>query len=122
MRSGKWKSPVKIALGGNCLLNPRASSPEGRGVIRALLHFLRVLRIPTFIRGRAEYRRLDRTPAHYGQFASFMSVQGCSRHRHPDRHDRRLQFQKLTRTLAVVAASVGFAWIALESAKALSLF
>ena len=89
-------------------------------MIRALLHFLRVLRIPTFIRGRAEYRRLDRTPARYGQFASFMSVQSCSRH--PDRHDRRLQFQKLTRSLAVVAAAVGFAWIALESAKALSLF
>lgn len=62
---------------------------------------------------------MDRTPARYGQFASFMSVQS---HRHSDRHDRRLQFQKLTRTLAVVAAAVGFAWVALESAQALSLF
>ncbi|HEY8932131.1 MAG TPA: hypothetical protein VIM44_02330 [Rariglobus sp.] len=80
------------------------------------------MRIPTFIRGRAEYRRMDRTPAHYGQFASFMSVQGCSRHRHPDRHDRRLKLQKLTRTLTVVASAVGFAWVAVESAQALSLF
>ena len=65
---------------------------------------------------------MDRTPAGYGQFASFMSVQGCNRHRHPDRHDRRLQFQKLTRTLAVVAAALGVAWVAVESAQALSLF
>jgi len=65
---------------------------------------------------------MDRTPAHYGQFASFMSVQGCSRHRHPDRHDRRLKLQKFTRTLTVVASAVGFAWVAVESAQALSLF
>jgi len=90
-------------------------------VIRALLAFLRFLRIPTFIRGRGEFRRAS-TPVRNGQFASFMSVQGCSRHRHPDRHDRRLQFQKLTRLAAMAGAAIGFAWVALESARALSFF
>ena len=46
----------------------------------------------------------------------------CSRRRNPDRHDRRLQVAKLTRTFAKFAAIGGFAWIALESAKALSVF
>jgi hypothetical protein len=83
---------------------------------------MRFLRIPTFIKGRKEYRRLDRTPVRHGQFASFMSVQGCNRRRHPDRHDRRLRFQKLTRVATFVGAALGFAWVALESAKALSFF
>lgn len=91
-------------------------------MIRSLLQLLRALRIPTFIAGRREYRRIDRNPPRYGQFASFMSVHGCGRRRHPDRHDRRLQVQKFTRAVATVAAAVGFAWIALESAKAISLF
>ncbi len=91
-------------------------------MIRALLTVLRFLRIPTFIRGYGEQDRAGSTPVRNGQFASFMSVQGCSRRHHADRHDRRLQFQKLTRTVMMVAGAVGFAWIALESAKALSVF
>jgi hypothetical protein len=91
-------------------------------VIRALLAFLRFLRIPTFIIGRAEDPRRRRTPVHNGQFASFMSVQCCSRRRHPDRHDRRLRVQKATRAVITVGAGLGFAWIAIESAKALALF
>jgi hypothetical protein len=62
------------------------------------------------------------TPVRNGQFASFMSVQGCSRRHHPDRHDRRLQVQKLTRAVMMIAGTAGFAWVALESAKALSVF
>lgn len=88
----------------------------------ALLQLLRFLRIPTFIAGRREYRRLDRTPARYGQFASFMSVHGCNARRHPDRHDRRLRTARLVRNFARLAAAGGFAWVALESAKALSVF
>jgi len=95
---------------------------EGLRVIRALLNFLRFLRIPTFIIGRGADRRGPVTPVRSGQFASFMSVQGCGRRRAHDRHDRRLQFTKLTRTLTKLAAIGGFAWIALESAKALSVF
>jgi hypothetical protein len=103
-------------------LNPRASYLEGRFVLRALTTFLRFLRLPTFIRGQGSRRTTRTTPVRNGQFASFMSVQGCSRHRHPDRHDRRLQFQKLTRALVMIGAAVGFAWVAVESAKALSFF
>lgn len=62
------------------------------------------------------------TPVRNGQFASFMSVQGCSRRRHSDRHDRRLQVQKFTRVLTMTGVAIGFAWVALESAKALSFF
>lgn len=89
---------------------------------RQLLRILRFLRIPTFIRGRAERDDRWSTPVRNGQFASFMSVQGCSRRRHPDRHDRRLQFRKLTRAATLVALAAGCAWVALESARALSLF
>jgi hypothetical protein len=91
-------------------------------VIRALLTFLRFLRIPTFIRGRGDDDCGWTTPVRNGQFASFMSVQGCSRRHHPDRHDRRLQFQKLTRALVMTGAAIGFTWIAVESAKALTFF
>lgn len=91
-------------------------------MIRALLTFLRFLRIPTFIRGRGEDDCGLTTPVRNGQFASFMSVQGCSRRNHPDRHDRRLQFQKFTRAMVMTTAAVAFAWIAVESAKALSFF
>jgi hypothetical protein len=91
-------------------------------VPRVLLQLLRFLRIPTFITGRKEYRRLDRTPARYGQFASFMSVQGCHSRRHPDRHDRRLQMARFVRTTTTLSLIAGAAWIAVESAKALSVF
>jgi len=103
-------------------LNYGGDCREGHRVIRALLTFLRFLRIPTFIIGRGADRRGPVTPVRSGQFASFMSVQGCSRRRNPDRHDRRLQVAKFTRTFAKLAAIGGFAWIALESAKALSVF
>lgn len=91
-------------------------------MIRALLQFLRFLRIPTFIRGRGNDRRIARTPVRNGQFASFMSGQDRGRHRYSDRHDRRLQFQKLTRFVTMAGAALGFAWVALESARALSFF
>lgn len=91
-------------------------------VTRSFLQLLRSLRIPTFIRGRAGHDRGQTTPVRNGQFASFMSVQGCNRRRHPDRHDRRLQFQKMTRAVLTLGGTAAFAWIALESAKALSVF
>ena len=90
-------------------------------MIRALLQFLRLLRLPTFIRGLDRDDRAGNTPVHNGKFASFMSVQG-SRHRHSDRYDRRLRMQRLTRAVAVLTAILGAGWFALESAKALSLF
>lgn len=91
-------------------------------MIRALLTFLRFLHIPTFIRGQADRVRGVTTPVRNGKFASFMSVQGCGRRHHPDRHDRRLQFQKMTRAVLTVGGATGFAWVALESAKALAVF
>ncbi len=103
-------------------MNSSASWRDGRPVLRGLLQLLRFLRIPTFIAGRKEYRRLDRTPARYGQFASFMSVQGCNSRRHPDRHDRRLQMARFVRTATTLSVIAGVAWIAVESAKALSVF
>ncbi|MET0262092.1 MAG: hypothetical protein ABW223_04290 [Rariglobus sp.] len=91
-------------------------------MLRALSNFLRFLRIPTFIRGQGSRRNAWTTPVRNGQFASFMSVQGCSRRRNPDRHDRRLQFQKLARVATMIGAGIGFAWVALESARAISFF
>jgi len=91
-------------------------------VIRALLQFLRFLRIPTFIRGRGNDRRMSTTPVRNGKFASFMSVQGGGRHRYSDRHDRRLQFQKFSRAVTLAGAILGATWVAIESAKALSFF
>jgi hypothetical protein len=103
-------------------LKAQARSYEGVHVIRALLTFLRFLRIPTFILGRRNDRHRSLTPVRNGQFASFMSVQGCNRRHHPDRHDRRLRIQRLTRAALVIAGISGFSWVAIESAKALSVF
>ncbi len=91
-------------------------------MIRALLQLLRFLRIPTFIRGRSGSDRRGKTPVRNGQFASFMSVQGVSRRNHPDRHDRRLQTQKRARAALTIAGTSALGWIAVESAKALSMF
>lgn len=113
---------MKIGHRRTSLLKDPACYRDGHNVLRALLSLLRFLRIPTFIRGHGERRRGSTTPVRNGQFASFMSVQGCSRRHHADRHDRRLHFQKLTRAVMMIAGAVGFAWVALESAKALSVF
>ena len=59
-------------------------------MIRALLQLLRLLHLPTFVRGLGRDERGRSTPVHNGKFASFMSVQGNHR-RHADRHDRRLR-------------------------------
>ncbi|MFA6962885.1 MAG: hypothetical protein WC205_19170 [Opitutaceae bacterium] len=91
-------------------------------MIRALLTFLRFLRIPTFIRGQGDRRRMPTTPVRNGKFASFMSVQGSNQSYLSDRYDRRLRFQKLTRVATFLAATAGFAWVAIESAQALSFF
>jgi hypothetical protein len=90
-------------------------------VLRSLHRILITLRIPTFVRGLGR-ENCGGTPVHNAKFASFMSVQGCGRRRHPDRHDRRLRRQKFTRTFAFLCAVLGSAWVALESAKAFSLF
>lgn len=112
-----------MAAEGTSLLKDRTPPQERDIVLRALVTFLRFLHIPTFIRGCGEEPRGWTTPVRNGQFASFMSVQGCSRRRHyADRHDRRLHLQKSMRTVAVVAAALAVAWVAVESAKALSVF
>ena len=92
---------------------------EGQNVLRDLLIFLRK---PTFLRVRKGRGFINDTPVRNGQFASFMSVQGCSRSRHPDRHDRRLQTQKFMRLATMTAAAAGVAWVAAESARAFSIF
>lgn len=91
-------------------------------MLRALLQLMRFLRLPTFIRGQGNSRNAGTTPVRNGKFASFMSVQGCAGRRHPDRHDRRLRVLKLTRLATRIGAAAGFAWVALESARALSFF
>ena len=90
-------------------------------MIRALLQLLRWLRLPTFIRGLGRDERGWDTPVHNPKFASFMSVHHHPR-RHPDRHDRRLRLQKLTRIVVLLAAALGAGWFVLESAQALALF
>jgi hypothetical protein len=90
-------------------------------VIRALLQLLRLLRLPTFVRGLRPDGARGLTPVHNGKFASFMAVHHNHR-RHVDRHDRRLRLQKFTRAGFMLAAALGAGWVALESAKALVLF
>jgi len=90
-------------------------------VSRALLQFLRYLRLPTFIRGLGRDENAWNTPVRNAKFASFMALQ--SHHgRNSDRYDRRLHLQKLTRVVVVLAFALGAGWVALESAKALTLF
>jgi hypothetical protein len=72
--------------------------------------------------GRVDNRTIRTTVVRNAQFVSFISSSGAAARHHPDRHDRRLRRQKLTRLAIGASLTAGAAWIAIESAQALSIF
>ena len=88
-------------------------------MLRVLLHFFRR---PPIRMGRVDNRSIHTTVVRNAQFVSFISESRAASRRHPDLHDRRLHRQKFIRTVVGVAVATAFAWVAIESAQALSIF
>ena len=77
---------------------------------------------PPIRMGRVDNRTIRTTVTRNAGFVSFISESGSASGLHPDRHDRRLRRQKFVRWLVTGACASAFSWIALESARALSIF
>lgn len=81
-----------------------------------------MFRRPAIRMGRVDNDRIRRTRIRNAQFISFVDSSGCFESRRPDRHDRRLRRQKLTRFAWKLAAAGGLGWIVVESARAIAMF
>lgn len=71
--------------------------------------------------GTRSDRRLRTTGMKHAQFASFMETAGFRSH-HVDHYERSMRRRQFAKRLIVVALIFFGAWIALESAKALTIF
>ena len=81
-----------------------------------------IFRRPPIRMGRVDNRAIRTTVVRNAQFVSFITASGAAAKRHPDRHDRRLRRQKLTRLAICASLTAGAAWVAIESAHAFSIF
>lgn len=81
-----------------------------------------LFRRPPIRMGRVDNSRLRTTSTRNAGFVSFMSGQGLGHVRYTDRHDNRLRRQKLTKLIGYLSLGSGCAWVAIESARALSIF
>ena len=66
-------------------------------------------------------RRLRTTRLKHAQFASFLEESGFRTH-NVDHHERSLRRRRVAKGMFRWATAFGAAWIALESARALTLF
>lgn len=71
--------------------------------------------------GTRSDRRLKTTGLKNAQFASFLE-NGGFRHHHVDHYDRSMRRRQLVKRLVIVSLVFFGIWVALESAKALTLF
>ena len=71
--------------------------------------------------GTRSDRRLRTTGMKHGQFACFLQTAGF-RDRRVDHYDRSLRRRRLAKKLLLISLIAFGAWIAVESAKALTLF
>jgi len=81
-----------------------------------------IFRRPPIRMGRVDNRAIRTTVVRNAQFVSFIASSGAASRHHPDRHDRRLRRQKLTRLAICASLTAGAAWVAIESAHAFSIF
>lgn len=88
-------------------------------MLRTLLN---LFRRPTIRMGSVDNSRMRTTRIRNAQFVSFFVGQGCAAPRTADMHEVRLRRQKLVKTAGIVSLTAGVAWVAVESAKALSMF
>ncbi|MDX2185742.1 MAG: hypothetical protein SFV32_02320 [Opitutaceae bacterium] len=82
----------------------------------------RLLHRPAIRLGRVDNSRIQTTAVRNAQFVSFLSSNGSFARHCPDRHDTRLRRRRTLKTLAVASVCAGLAWVAIESAQALTLF
>ncbi len=71
--------------------------------------------------GMRSDRRLKATRLKHAQFASYLEETGFRRH-DVDHHERGLRRRRTAKALFLWATAFGAAWVALESARALTLF
>jgi hypothetical protein len=71
--------------------------------------------------GTRSDRRLRTTGLKHAQFASFLETAGF-RHHHVDHYERSLRRRQWVKRLFVAGILIFGIWIALESAKAITLF
>lgn len=71
--------------------------------------------------GQRSDRRLRTTRLKHAQFACFLEETGFREH-DVDHHERGLRWRRAARKIFLGATALGAAWIALESARALTLF
>lgn len=71
--------------------------------------------------GQRSDRRLRTASLKHAQFAALLEESGCGHH-DTDHHERSLRRRRAAKTLFLWALAFGAAWIALESARALTLF
>ena len=90
-----------------------------RFVLRVLSQ---IFRRPPIRMGRVDNRTIRTTVVRNAQFVSFISSSGAAARHHPDRHDRRLRRQKFSRLTIGALLTAAVAWVAIESAQALSMF
>ena len=79
-----------------------------------------LFRRPSIRMGSVDNARIGRTHIKNAQFVSFLEVQGMRMG--TDRHDASLRRRRAAKLFLVFLLGVGFAWFALESAQALSMF
>ena len=80
-----------------------------------------VLRRPELKPGPCLYRRGSETHTMNGQFVSFLQQRGFRRV-NADRYERSLRRRRVVLALFTWALVAGFAWVVLESARAISRF
>jgi hypothetical protein len=71
--------------------------------------------------GTRSDRRLRTTGVKHAQFASFLETDGFRSH-HVDTYERSLRRRRIAKKLFILAIVFLGVWIALESAKAITLF
>jgi hypothetical protein len=72
--------------------------------------------------GSVDNSRMHTTPIRNAGFVSFFTGHDCVGRRHPDYHDTRLRRQKRRKVVALLALAASVSWVAVESARAISLF
>jgi hypothetical protein len=114
----RGKGSVKCVEIPGFLLKGRAIFQDNQDMSYAMRRLLNQLPISL---GMRSDRRLRTTTRKHAQFASFLETEGFLVH-NVDHYERSLRRRRALKWLLVWATAFGVAWIALESARALTLF
>ncbi len=84
--------------------------------------FINWFRRPAIRMGRVDNSRIQTTRLRNAQFVSFISESRTFSHGSTDRYETRLRRRKQFKMFLLLAVVSGGAWVAIESAHALTLF